>query len=245
MNRLNLPRKIYFKPGSMQVALRELSEIYQLKRAFLVSGPGDLAALTVVGDWLRRCGLRTAEFFTIGDPPSFADIRSAQPKLGEFEPDVIVGVGGGAAMSAAKAMWAVYENPELDLKREETITTGKKAKLVLVATDLESGAQNSPFALLKDDEGAPCELKSFALLPEISVADAELLKKLSPEQRTEASQGLLTRCLAALETADEYTNGLLEEAVRLIKENQTDRPEALEKLQSAAALYGAACGNMN
>ena len=138
----------------MNVALRELSEVYHLKRAFLVSDPGSYRAglVSPVDRWLRGQGIRTAEFFSIGAIPSFADIRSALPKLQEFEPDVIVGIGGGAAMSAAKAMWMLYEDPALDLaeavEHPERIRTGTKAMLALVATTFESGAQTSPFAVV-------------------------------------------------------------------------------------------------
>ena len=55
---------------------------------------------------LRKQGIRAAEFFTIGKRVSFVDLRSALPKLHEFQPDVIVGVGGNNAMSAAKALLA-------------------------------------------------------------------------------------------------------------------------------------------
>ena len=142
MNMLNLPKKVYFKDGSMNVALRELSEVYHLKRAFLVSDPGLYRSGLVmsIDCWLRDRGIRTAEFFSIGSTPSFADVRSALPKLLEFEPDVIVGIGGGAAMSAAKAMWALYEEPSLDLaeavEHPDRIRTGAKAKLLLEAVGL-------------------------------------------------------------------------------------------------------------
>ena len=142
MNMLNLPKKVYFKDGSMNVALRELSEVYHLKRAFLVSDPGLYRSGIVmsIDCWLRDRGIRTAEFFSIGSTPSFADVRSALPKLLEFEPDVIVGIGGGAAMSAAKAMWALYEEPSLDLaeavEHPDRIRTGAKAKLLLEAVGL-------------------------------------------------------------------------------------------------------------
>ena len=102
---LNLPKKVYFKAGCTPVALRELGEIYHCSRALLVTDPelyrAGIAAPVV--DLLRKQGIRAAEFFTIGKRVSFVDLRSALPKLHEFQPDVIVGVGGNNAMSAAKA----------------------------------------------------------------------------------------------------------------------------------------------
>ena len=255
MNMLNLPKKVYFKDGSMNVALRELSEVYHLKRAFLVSDPGLYRSGTVmpIDCWLRGRGIRTAEFFSIGGPPSFADIRSALPKLLEFGPDVIVGIGGGAAMSAAKAMWALYEDPALDLaeaaEQPDRIRTGDKAKLVLVATSFGSGAQNSPFAVLRDDEGKPCVLNSFQLLPEISVTDVQFTKSLSSAQVKACGLATLSQAIRAFAApgCSEFTQGLLRDTVELIlkylQPAETGCPAAREKLHHAASLAGAAYGN--
>ena len=103
---LNLPKKVYFKPGCMPVALRELGDIYRCQRALLVTDPELYRAgiAAPVADRLKKQEIRVAEFFTIGKRVSFGDLRSALPKLHEFQPDVIVGVGGNNAMSAAKAL---------------------------------------------------------------------------------------------------------------------------------------------
>lgn len=255
MNMLNLPKKVYFKNGSTPVALRELSEIYHMKRAFLVSNSRlyRSGVVSSIGRQLRKQGIRTAEFFSIGAVPSFAELRSGLPKLLEFEPDVIVGIGGGAAMSAAKALWIMYENPELDLaeaaESPSRIRTGVDAKQVLVATSFGSGAQNSPFAVLKDDAGGTCVIKSFQLLPEISVSDAYFIQSLSPEQVKACGLTTLSQSIRAFASSDccEYTQGLLREAVRSVLNNlneaESGRPVALEKLHNAAALAGAAYGN--
>lgn len=256
MNMLNLPKKVYFKNGCAAVALRELSEIYHMKRAFLVSNPRlyRSGVVSSIGRQLRKQGIRIAEFFSIGAVPSFAELRSGLPKLLEFEPDVIVGIGGGAAMSAAKALWLVYENPELDLaeaaESPACIRTGIDAKLVLVATSFGSGAQNSPFSVLKDDAGSTCVINSFQLLPEISVTDAYFTESLSPAQVKACGLTTFSQSIRAFASSScsEYTQGLLREAVRLVLNNlkaaESGCPAALEKLHNAAALAGAAYGNV-
>ncbi len=255
MNMLNLPKKVYFKSGCANVALRELSEVYHMKRALLVSNPKLFRSGVVssIGRQLRKQGIRTAEFFSIGAVPSFADLRSGLPKLLEFAPDVIVGIGGGAAMSAAKALWLLYENPELDLaaaaESPSRIRTGVKARQVLLATSFGSGAQNSPFCVLKNDSGDICVIKSFALLPELSVTDARFTESLSPTQIKACGLATLSQSIQAFagDGCCEYTQGLLREAVRIILRNfkaaESGCPAALEKLHNAAALAGAAYGN--
>ncbi|WP_294856534.1 iron-containing alcohol dehydrogenase [uncultured Oscillibacter sp.] len=255
MNMLNLPKKVYFKNGCANVALRELSEVYHMKRALLVSNPRLYrnGIVSSIGRQLRKQGIRTAEFFSIGAVPSFADLRSGLPKLSEFEPDVIVGIGGGGAMSAAKALWLLYENPEMDLaaavESPARIRTGVKAKQVLVATSFGSGAQNSPFCALKNDSGDICVINSFALLPELSVTDARFTESLSPTQIKACGLSTLSQSIRAFagDGCCEYTQGLLGEAVRAVLKNlkaaENGCPVALEKLHNAAALAGAAYGN--
>ena len=196
---LNLPKKVYFKPGCMPVALRELGDIYRCQCALLVTDPELYRAgiAAPVADRLRKQEIRVAEFFTIGKRVSFGDLRSALPKLSEFQPDVIVGVGGNNAMSAAKALLALYQEPELDLAAAvadpERVPACTKAKLVLVATNFSSGAQNSPFAMLENDSGQNCSLKSIHLLPEISVTDADFTATLTADQVRTCALEILPR----------------------------------------------------
>ena len=200
---LNLPKKVYFKPGCMPVALRELGDIYRCQRALLVTDPELYRAgiAAPVADRLRKQEIRVAEFFTIGKRVSFGDLRSALPKLSEFQPDVIVGVGGNNAMSAAKALLALYQEPELDLAAaaadSKRIPACTKAKLVLVATNFSSGAQNSPFAMLENDSGQNCSLKSIHLLPEISVTDADFTATLTAEQARTCALEILSHAARA------------------------------------------------
>lgn len=253
---LNLPKKVYFKAGCAPVALRELTEVYHLSRALVVTDPNLYRSGTAapVVDRLRGQGIRVAEFFTIGNPVSTADLRGAVPKLLEFQPDVIVGVGGDNAMSAAKGLMALYEDPEVDLCAAAAdpalLRPCTRAKLVLIATNFASGAQNSPFAMLCGGEGHPCCLKSLHLLPEISVTDADFTATLTAEQvHTCALRAVSHAVRAYLDPhCCEYTTGMLVECIALIlrftKPAMDGNPAARERLHNAAALAGASYGNI-
>jgi acetaldehyde dehydrogenase/alcohol dehydrogenase len=263
MNMLNLPKKVYFKRGSMNVALKELDEVYGLKRAFIISDANLYRSGIVapVNDWLRNRNIRCAEFFTLSEVPSFADVKSGLPKMLEFEPDVIVAVGGGSVISAAKAMWLQYENPEVDLadvaakfgKLTGTDvgfpTTGKKAKLVAVATTFGTGAQNSPFAVLSDDAGKKVVIASYTLLPEISVTDAIFADNMSAELIKKSGAALLSQVIRAFADpgSNAYTQGILAEAAKGVVENieaaVNGCPVAIDKLANAGAIAGYAVGN--
>lgn len=253
---LNLPKKVYFKSGLYPGGPAELGEIYHCSRALLVTDPQLYRAgvTAPIIDQLRRQGIRAAEFFTIGKRVSVSDLRSALPKLNEFQPDVIVGVGGDNAMSAAKALLALYGDPDLDLAAAAAdparIPACAKAKLVLIATNFSSGSQNSPFAILKGEEGQAIVLKSIHLLPEISVTDADFTAGLTAEQVRTCGLKSLSHAVRAYLDPDctELTAGMLTEAIAAVLK-YTERamngsPSAREKLHNAAALAGASYGNV-
>lgn len=252
---LNLPKKVYFRAGSLPVALRELSEIYDFHRAYIVTDTKlyRSGAIAPVGDFLRAHGLRTAEFFSLDGKATVEAVEEAVSGARLFEPDVILGIGGGTAMTAAKAVWMRYENPALTLedaaKNPEKIAAFPGSKLVLVATDFATGAQNTPFAVL-DNGGKALVIKSFSLLPEISVTDADFTKTLTAEQVEAGAKALATRAVRAFcdERCDEFAQGLLAEAVASVLGYTgyavTGCPTAREKLHNAAAVAGAALGNV-
>ena len=125
-----------------------------------------------------------------------------------------------------------------------------KAKLVLVATNFSSGAQNSPFAMLENDSGQNCSLKSIHLLPEISVTDADFTATLTAEQARTCALEILSHAARAYldPSCTEFTDGMLTEAIAaVLKYTQyavKGCPAAREKLHNAAALAGASYGNI-
>ena len=111
---LQLPKKVYFKTGCTPVALREMKEVYDFKRAFIITDSTlyQLGACDAIINQLRDSGIETAEFFDIRVDPQIQDAMKGLPKMHEFQPDVIIAVGGGSAIDTAKIMWILYEHPE-------------------------------------------------------------------------------------------------------------------------------------
>ncbi len=253
---LNLPRKVYFRTGALGVALRELPEVYGCRRVYLVTDAAlyRSGAVCDIVDLLHKHGLRTAEFFSLDHTVTTNTVEAALSELRLFEPDAILGFGGGAAMTAAKALWLRYENPTLTLAEAaaspEAVVSHGKAKLVLVASNFATGAQNTPFSVLEDASGAPLVIKSFALRPEISVTDADFTATLSGEQIRADAASLAKRALCAYtdERCDEFTQGLLSEAlaaiIRYTDAAVSGSPAARERLHNAGSITGAALGNV-
>ena len=266
MNWLNVPKKIYFKRGSMAVAFKELSDVYGAKRAFIITH-ADLykkGAIAPVVDLLMKRGIQIAEFFTAANVPTFENARSGLPKMLEFQPDVIIGIGRGSIMSLAKVMWLLYENPELDLddvaKKFSSTTagyaafpaTGKKAMLTLIATTAGSGAECSPFAVINDDKGKKRVIASYRLLPEIAVIDCEFTMDVPADLTKSSGMLVLTQAVRALTapTTTEYVRGFAKDAIRnvftnlpLAVESGAANPIARENMANASVLAGMAIAN--
>lgn len=263
---LRIPKKVYFKRGCMPVALRELHEVYRLKRAFIVSDP-DLYREGVVGPvdrMLNKQGIRTAEYLAEGGLATFRNAGNGLQKMEELQPEVIIGVGGAEIMSLAKIMWLLYENPDIDLEKtadrfgeisaseDGFPPTGQKAKLVLIPTAAGFGLECSPFAVAGDDAGKKRIIADYGLIPEMAVLDADFAQAETPEAAKDAGRKALTLAVRSLtsEGATDYAKGFAMDAARMVLENLpavvekgTKAPIARETLANAATLAGMAAGN--
>lgn len=266
MYMLNLPKKVYFKKSSMSVALKELDEVYGAKRAFIISDANlyTQGIVAPVYDFIRNRGISAAEYFSVDAEPTFENVRAGLPKMLNFQPDFIVAVGGGSVMSVAKAMWLLYENPDLDLNevaqkfnsltvdRAAFPTVGVKAKLALVATTTGTGAECSPFAVLTNDAGEKCVIANYSLIPELAVIDADYSDSMPAELTKKCGLSALSLAARAYVAAyeSEYTQAVAREAAEAVLNNLADalvegskRPNAIIKLSYAGALAGMAYSN--
>ncbi len=258
MDWLKLPKKVYFKPGSKSVALKELTEIYGFQRAFIITDSslykGGGAASVV--DFLRERGVRTAEFFSFGKSPSIAEVKSALPKITEFNPDVIVALGDGPVMNIAKAIWFCFENPDIDLadavKKYNTLANsvpsmGSKAKLVAIALS-DAAEEFTPFVVL-DDGGKTCVLAGYEFLPELAIVDSQFAEVSSKEDIAAAGKAVTESTNAVLSDNEvsEYVKGFASEAAALVKKRLADAEagcaNARYDVLNATALAGIAWAN--
>ena len=128
------------------------------KRAFIVMS-GDIlievGSYKRVADVFAEAGF-TCEAYTEVEPePSFQTILKGAERMNEFEPDWVIGFGGGSAMDAAKAMWVFYENPDYTTL-EETMPPNtirhlrEKARVCCIPTSAGTGSEATRAALIKD-----------------------------------------------------------------------------------------------
>ena len=241
------PEKVYFKKGCLPVALDELKNVMGKKKAFIVTDSflyknGFTKAVT---DKLDSLGIIHETFFDVEPDPSLGCAEAGAKQMSTFEPDVIIAIGGGSAMDAAKIMWVLYEHPDADFldmamrfidirKRVYTFPKmGEKAYFVAVPTSSGTGSEVTPFAVITDEKtGHKYPLADYALLPNMAIVDTDMMMS-APKGLTAAS-GLdcMVHDLEAYASvmATDFTDGL---ALRSLKQTFDNLPECIANGQTA------------
>ena len=261
------PEKVYQKKGCLPVALDELKTVLHKKRAFLVTDTFlyQNGYTKPISDKLDEMGIQHAVFFNVAPDPTLACAREGAAQMRSFAPDVIIAIGGGSAMDAAKIMWVLYEHPEADFmdmamrfvdirKRVYTFPKmGEKAYFIAIPTSAGTGSEVTPFAVITDETtGVKYPLADYALMPNMAIVDADMMMN-APKGLTSASGiDAVTHALEAYASmlATDYTDGLALRALQVIfqylpraYDNGPNDPEAREKMGNAATMAGMAFAN--
>ena len=218
-----------------------------------------------VTDKLDSLGIMHTTFYNVAPDPTLACAKEGTAAMRLFEPDVIIAIGGGSAMDAAKIMWVMYEHPEADFldmamrfmdirKRIYTFPKmGEKAYFVAISTSSGTGSEVTPFAVITDETtGQKYPLADYELLPKMAIIDADMHMN-QPKGLTAASGiDALTHALEAYASimATEYTDGLALQAMKNIFEYLPAAYElgahdavAREKMATASTMAGMAFAN--
>lgn len=261
-----VPEKTYFKYGCLPIALQELADMGK-KKAFIVTDRVlfDMGYTNKVTDVLDANGIQYKIFSDVEPDPTLRCARAGAVEMTAFNPDVIISLGGGSAMDAAKIMWVMYEHPEvnfhdlamtfMDIRKRiyKFPTMGEKAMMVSIATSAGTGSEVTPFAVITDEEsGVKYPLADYELTPDMAIVDAELMMT-SPKGLTAcAGIDVLVHAVEAYVSimASEYTNGLALEAIRLVFKylpdaynEGTTNIKAREKMAHASCMAGMAFSN--
>ena len=265
-----VPAKTYFEPN----AIRYLIDMKNVERVTIVTDPTmtNLGFVDKVIDVLnrRRNRVHLQIIDRVQPEPKLSSVVAGAAEMREFNPDTIIALGGGSPMDAAKVMWLLYENPDVQFSdmREKFFDVrkrafkfpdlGKKAQLVCVPTTSGTGSEMTPFAVITDDEtGMKYPLADYALTPSVAIIDPVLTSALPAKVVADAGFDALTHATEAYVSvyANDYTDGLALHAIKLIFENiersakarpgSTDPADiqAREKMHNAASIAGMAFGN--
>ncbi len=261
------PEKVYMKKGCLTVALDELKTVMGKKKAFVVTDSflynnGYTKPIT---DKLDSMGIVHTTFYNVAPDPTLACAKEGAAQMTAFAPDVIIAIGGGSAMDAAKIMWVLYEHPDADFmdmamrfvdirKRIYTFPKmGEKAYFIAIPTSAGTGSEVTPFAVITDEAtGVKYPLADYELMPKMAIIDADL-HMTAPKGLTSASGiDALSHALEAYAAmlATDYTDGLALRAMKIIFEylpraydNGPNDPVAREKMANAATMAGMAFAN--
>ena len=261
-----VPEKTYFKYGCLPIALQELADMGK-KKAFIVTDRVlfDMGYTNKVTDVLDANGIQYKIFSDVEPDPTLRCAKAGAAEMAAFNPDVIISLGGGSAMDAAKIMWVMYEHPEvnfhdlamtfMDIRKRiyKFPTMGQKAMMVSIATSAGTGSEVTPFAVITDEQtGVKYPLADYELTPDMAIVDAELMMT-SPKGLTAcAGIDVLVHAVEAYVSimASEYTNGLALEAIRLVFKylpdaynEGTTNIKAREKMAHASCMAGMAFSN--
>ncbi len=264
------PEKVYMKQGCLSVALDELGSVMNKKKAFIVTDSflyanGYTAA---VEKKLDEMGIMHTTFSEVAPDPTLGCAKMGAKMMESFKPDVIIAVGGGSPMDAAKIMWVLYEHPEVDFEdmamrfmdiRKRVYTfphMGDKAYFIAIPTSAGTGSEVTPFAVITDENsGIKYPLADYELLPDMAIVDADMMMD-APKGLTSASGiDAVSHALEAYASimATDYTDSLAIGALKVLFEylpkayesavTGVPNKEAREKMANAATMAGMAFAN--
>ena len=255
MQWFKIPEKIYFEAGSIAY----LEKMPDIERAFIVTDQGmvNLGYVDKIIYHLRKREkhIHCEIFDEVESDPSFETVNKGLEMMRNFKPDVIIALGGGSPIDAAKGMWLFYEHPEADpeglkLKfmdiRKRTYKfpkLGKKAKMVAIPTTSGTGSEVTSFAVLTDKY----PLADYELTPDVAIVDPDLVLSLPKTVTADTGMDVLTHSLEAYVSnmASDFTDGLSEKAAELVvnylPKAYTDGEKdklAREKMHNASTIAG-------
>ncbi|NCR07270.1 MAG: bifunctional acetaldehyde-CoA/alcohol dehydrogenase [Microcystis aeruginosa LG13-11] len=259
-----VPPKVYFKYGALPIAIRELAG---KKRAFIVTDKPlfDLGVTAALEEVLEEIGITVNIFYDVEPDPSLETVERGLNVINTFNPDVIIAIGGGSPMDAAKIIWLLYEHPEIefeslamrfmDIRKRvyELPPLGEKALMVCIPTTSGTGSEVTPFAVVTDRRNnIKYPLADYALTPSMAIVDPELVLNMPKKLTAYGGIDALTHALESYVSvlASEYTNALAQDAIRLLFKylpssyhNGAKDPKAREKVHYAATMAGMAFAN--
>lgn len=265
MQWFKVPERIYFEAGSVQY----LAKMPDISRALIIADPmmvklGYVDKLTYQLE-KNSNNVLVSIFSEVEPDPDLTTVQKGVEVMNSFKPDVIIALGGGSAMDAAKAMWLFYENPEadfigmaqkfLDIRKRiyKFPKLGKLSKLVAIPTTSGTGSEVTSFAVISDkSKNMKYPLADYELTPDVAIIDPDFVMSVPKAATADTGLDVLTHAIEAYVSivASDYTDALALHAIKLVFEflprsykNGSSDPIAREKMHNASCIAGMAFTN--
>ncbi len=224
MKRFTIPRDVYFGENALDY-LKNLTG----KKAILVIGSERMikdGTTALVQANLKEAGIESTIFCGIEADPSVATVMRGVAAMNEYQPDIIIGIGGGSPIDAAKAMWIFYENPEFTFEEAakpfNLPALRKKAYFVAVATTSGTGTEVTAFSIITDEKtGTKYPIADYNITPDVAIVDTNLVKSLSPLLVANTGMDAITHSFEAYVSimANPITDSLALKSIEMIVDN--------------------------
>lgn len=253
MARFTLPRDIYFGNDAME----ELRNLKGHKRAIIVTGGSSMQKfgfLNKLETILKETGLEVSKFEGVEPDPSIETVMAGAKAMLEFQPDVIVSIGGGSPIDAAKAMWVFYEHPELsfdDIKEPFSMPKlRRKAIFVAIPSTSGTATEVTAFSVITDySTKVKYPLADFEITPDIAIIDSSIPETMPKTLVAHTGMDALTHALEAYVASarSKFSDPLAAEAISMIFDNLLDSyngdKHARGEMHVAQCLAGMAFSN--
>ncbi|MCL6570338.1 MAG: bifunctional acetaldehyde-CoA/alcohol dehydrogenase [Bacillus sp. (in: Bacteria)] len=261
---LRTPPQIYYKKNSISA----LEVIPGITKAFIVTSPSSMKngyVEKVLHYLKKRPDFIQYDIYSEVEPdPSIETVMKGAALMRHSQPDVIIALGGGSVLDAAKGMWLFYEHPETDFTalkqkflnpRKRVVTyplLRGKAKLIAIPTTSGTGSEVTSFAVISDKQAnIKYPLSDPELLPDVAIIDPQFAMTVPKNITADTGMDVLTHALEAFVSvvANEFTDGQIIKAIQLVfeylpKAYQNGFDElAREKMHYASTMAGMAFNN--
>ncbi len=249
----------FFKSPEIIYGEDALSYLDELpgSRAFIVTDPvlHGLGFSERIAEHLRKAGMEVGYFAEVEPEPSLQTVRRGAEQLAAFAPDWIVGLGGGSAMDAAKAMWVLYERPDVEpdaIAPFLFLGLGRRARLLAIPTTAGTGAEATGAIVLTDlSDGRKVSVISRETVPTLAVVDPSLTRELPRRITADTGLDVLVHAVEGYTCTfrNDFSDGLCLKALQLVFQYlprayaDPHDMEAREHMANAATIAGLGFGN--